>query len=96
MTGSMYLVSVLTLPFAALVFVALWLGTGWPPVAQAAVGAPVVALFCLWALPVSRAVWAAVEYATDLRTGEAGSRTYAGRAFAGEKHRRGEAEEQSR
>jgi len=93
----MYLVSVLTLPFAAAVFFALWLGTDWPPIVQAAVGAPVVLLFSAWALPVSRSVWAAVEYATDVRTGEAAGEGYGSRAFVPEeRYRRGEAEEQSR
>jgi len=95
-TGAMYLVSVLTLPFAALVAVALWLLTDWPPWLQIVVGLPVVFLFCLIALPVSRGLWVAVEYATDLGTGEAGDEGYRARAFGGEKHRRGRAEEQSR
>lgn len=81
-TGSMYLVSVLTLPFASLVAVALWLLTDLSPLAQVAIGLPVVALFCAVALPVSRGVWVAVEYGTDLATGETDGGSYRRRAYA--------------
>jgi len=83
-TGSMYLVSVLTLPFSVLVFLALWLLTDWPPWLQVAVGVPVIAAFCFPALWVSRSVWAAVEYLTDVKTGEAARSDYQARAY-GEK-----------
>jgi hypothetical protein len=76
----MYLVSVLTLPFAAVVFVLLWL-TGWPPGRQVAVGIPVIALYSALALSVSRGVWAAVEYLTDVRTGETRRADYGTKAF---------------
>jgi hypothetical protein len=76
----MYLVSVLTLPFAALLFLALWL-TGWPPAAQVAVGIPVIVLFSAVALSASRGLWAAVEYMTDVRSGETRRPDYEARAF---------------
>lgn len=81
-TGAMYLVSVLTLVFAALVFVAGWLLTDWPAWLQVAVGVPVIALASLLALPVARGAWAAIEYYTDLRTGETERADYAERAFS--------------
>jgi uncharacterized protein (DUF983 family) len=80
-TGSMYLVSVLTLPFAALVFFAVWLLTPWPPWLQVAVGVPVIVAFSIPALWVSRGVWAAVEYYTDLKTGESDRADYNHKAF---------------
>ena len=76
----MYLVSVLTLPFAAATFLALWL-TDWPPWLQVAVGVPVIALFSAFALQASKAVWAAVEYFTDVRSGDAFREGYEQRAF---------------
>jgi len=77
----MYLVSVLSLGFAALVFLAGWLLTDWPAWLQVAVGAPLIALVSLVALPVSRGVWAALEYYTDVKTGEAHRTDYEERAF---------------
>jgi hypothetical protein len=78
----MYLVSVVTLVFAALVFLAGWLLTDWPPGLQVAVGVPLIALVSLVALPVSRGAWAAVEYYTDLKTGETERADYEERAFS--------------
>jgi uncharacterized protein (DUF983 family) len=79
-TGSMYLVSVITLPFAAAVFLALFL-TDWPPAVQIAVGAPVIALFSAFALQASRGAWAAIEYFTDVRSGETARAGYEAKAF---------------
>ncbi|MHC4547343.1 MAG: DUF983 domain-containing protein [Planctomycetota bacterium] len=86
-TGSMYLVSVLTLLFAAGVFLLTWLWTDWPAWLRLAVGVPVITLFSLLALPVSRGVWAAVEYYTDLTTGETRRAEYEAKAFADERER---------
>lgn len=80
-TGPMYVVSVLTLPFAALVFVALWLLTDWPPGVQVAVGIPVILLFSGPALSAAKGAWAAVEYFTDVRTGETKRPDYEKKAF---------------
>jgi hypothetical protein len=77
----MYLVSVLTLPFAALLFVALWLLTDWTPAVQVAVGIPVILLFCGVALVAAKGAWAAVEYFTDVRSGDAFREGYRKRAF---------------
>jgi uncharacterized protein (DUF983 family) len=82
-TGSMYLVSVLSLVFAALVFLAVWLLTDWPPWLQIAVGVPAITLVSLVALPVARGAWAAIEYYTDVQTGEARRADYEERAFEG-------------
>jgi uncharacterized protein (DUF983 family) len=76
----MYLVSVLTLPFAAGVFLVLWL-VGWPAPVQVAVGVPVIALFSVFALQAAKGVWAAVEYFTDVRSGDAAREGYEERAF---------------
>jgi hypothetical protein len=78
----MYLVSVLTLPFAALLFAALWLLTDWAPAVQVAVGIPVILLFCAVALVAAKGAWAAVEYFTDVRSGDASREGYRERAFA--------------
>jgi len=80
-TGSMYLVSVATLVFAALVFLAGWLLTDWPPGLQIAVGVPVLTLVSLVALPVARGARVAIEYDTDVQTGEARRADYEERAF---------------
>jgi uncharacterized protein (DUF983 family) len=76
----MYLVSVLTLPFAALVFLALWL-VGWPPFVQVALGVPLILLFSAFALQAAKGIWAAVEYFTDVRSGDAARAGYEERAF---------------
>jgi hypothetical protein len=76
----MYLVSVLTLPFAALVFLVLWL-VGWPPLVQVALGVPLILLFSAFALQAAKGVWAAVEYLTDVRSGDATREGYEKRAF---------------
>ena len=80
-TGPMYLVSVLTLPFAAAVFVVLWLFTEWPPATQVAVGVPVILLFSAFALQASKGAWAAIEYFTDVRSGDAARAGYEQKAF---------------
>jgi len=80
-TGPMYLVSVLTLPFAALLFVLFWLCTDWTPAVQVAVGIPVILLFCGVALVAAKGTWAAVEYFTDVRSGDAFRDGYRERAF---------------
>jgi uncharacterized protein (DUF983 family) len=77
----MYLVSVLTLPFAAAVFLVLWLFTDWPPAAQVAVGVPVIVLFSAFALQAAKGAWAAVEYFTDVRSGDALREGYEERAY---------------
>ena len=79
-TGPMYLVSVLTLPFAAAVFLVLWLAD-WPPLAQVAVGVPAIALFSAFALQAAKGVWAAIEYFTDVRSGDAAREGYEKKAF---------------
>jgi hypothetical protein len=77
----MYLVSVLTLPFAALVFLVLWLLTDWAPGVQVAVGIPAILLFSANALWASKGIWAAVEYLTDVRSGETQRADYREKAF---------------
>ena len=70
MTGSMYLSAVVTEVFAALVIAALWLGTDWSTAVSLCVGVPLVGAFAFWFLPRSRALWCAVEYATDVGNDE--------------------------
>lgn len=59
-------------------------GCGWilerePP--AVGLGVPVIGLASLVALPLSRGAWAAIEYYTDLRTGEVERGDYEERAF---------------
>ena len=77
----MYLVSVLTLCFSVAVFLATWLLTDWSAGLRIAVGVPTIALFSAVALPVSRGLWVAVEYATDVQTGETARAEYRARAY---------------
>lgn len=65
MTGAMYLSAAVTELFAALVIALVFLATDWSAARSIAVGLPVVLAFCWWFLPRSRALWTAVEYATD-------------------------------
>ena len=71
MTGSMYLSAVVTEIFAALVALALFFATDWSTPVALTVGLALVALFAVLWLPRSMAIWAAVEYATDVHNGEA-------------------------
>lgn len=64
--GSMYLSATVSQFFAALVFWAIWLGTDWDANLAIAVGGPLVVAFCYGILPLSMALWTAVEYLTDL------------------------------
>lgn len=77
----MYLVSVLTLPFGAAVAIALWLLTDWPPGVQVAAGLPVIVLFSANALWVAKGAWAAIDYLTDVRSGDAARPEYEAKAF---------------
>jgi uncharacterized protein (DUF983 family) len=80
-TGAMYVVSVLTLVFAAVLFGVTWAVLGWRPWLQIAVGVPVLTVFSLFALPAARAMWAAIDYATDVATGETAREDYAASAY---------------
>jgi len=75
-TGSMYLIAVLSELFAAFLLVLIWSFTDWSPVTALAVGLPLMILFSLVALPIARGIWVAVEYHTDVRSGETGRADY--------------------
>lgn len=70
MTGSMYLSAAVTEIFAALVALGLFFFTDLPVAAAIAVGLALVVAFCAWFLPHSKAIWVAVEYATDVGNDE--------------------------
>lgn len=80
-TGSMYLISIVTQLFAAALFFAFWILTDWAAWTKIAVAVPVIVLFALWALPFSKAVWVAVDYYTDVATGETARQDYERRGF---------------
>jgi len=69
-TGSMYLSAAVTQVFAALVIFALVVFTSWETSLRIAVGLPLVVAFCALFLPLSMALWVAIEYATDVGNGE--------------------------
>ena len=62
----MYLSAAVTQVFACLVIFAVWFLTDWSVFFSTAVSLPLVALFCLFFLPYSQALWVAVEYVTDV------------------------------
>lgn len=68
--GAMYLSATVSQLFAAAVFVALWLFTDWGTWLGLGVGTPVVVAFCYAFLPLSMALWTAVEYLTDVANAE--------------------------
>jgi hypothetical protein len=70
MTGSMYLSAAVTELFAALLVGGIWIATDWGAALSIAVGLPLVLAFTYAFLPVSRALWVAVEYATDVSNRE--------------------------
>ena len=69
-TGSMYVSAAVTEVFAAAVALGLFFLTDWSVTTGLLVGGPLVLCFCYAFLPVSIAVWVAVEYATDVGNGE--------------------------
>ena len=68
--GSMYLSATVSQLFAGAVFLAVFLWTNWSPTTGLAIGTPVVVAFCYGFLPMSMALWTAVEYLTDVGSGE--------------------------
>jgi uncharacterized protein (DUF983 family) len=68
--GSMYLSATASQMFAGAVFLAVFLATDWTPAIGLCVGAPIVLAFCYGFLPMSMALWTAVEYLTDVSCGE--------------------------
>jgi len=67
--GSMYLSATVSQLFAAAVFVLLWVFTDLGAWGGFAVGAPIVLAFCYGFLPLSMALWTAIEYLTDVASG---------------------------
>ncbi|MGH7163617.1 MAG: DUF983 domain-containing protein, partial [Planctomycetota bacterium] len=61
-TGSMYLVAAATELLAVLLFAVLWLATDWPAWLMLAAGLPVLSLLYLCCFPVTKSIWAAIEY----------------------------------
>jgi uncharacterized protein (DUF983 family) len=68
--GSMYLGATVSQFFAALVFFAVFFLTDWSQAASLAVGVPLVVAFCYGFMPLSMALWTAVEYLTDVSNRE--------------------------
>ncbi|MHC4939521.1 MAG: DUF983 domain-containing protein [Planctomycetota bacterium] len=69
-TGSMYIVAILT-QFAAVGLMLLaWLLTDWSPIRIVATGVPLLLVLSIVALAYSKRIWIAVEYATDMGTDE--------------------------
>jgi hypothetical protein len=66
----MYVSAAVTELFAAAVALALFLLTDWSVGRGLLVGTPLVLCFCYAFLPVSIALWTAVEYAADVGNGE--------------------------
>ena len=67
--GSMYLSATISQLFAAAVFVLLWVFTDLGAWGGFAVGAPIVLALCYGFLPLSMALWTAIEYLTDVASG---------------------------
>ena len=70
-TGSMYVSAAVTELFAAAVSIGLFCLTDFDLKTGLLVGTPVVLGFCYAFLPVSMALWVAVEYSTDVSNREA-------------------------
>lgn len=70
MTGSMYLSAAVTEIFAAGVALGLFFLTDLTLTAMLVIGFALVIAFCAWFLPHSKAIWVAVEYATDVGNDE--------------------------
>ena len=80
-TGPMYLIAIVSQFFAVFLFLLLWLGTDWTTTTQLLVALPLITLFSLIALPVTKGAWVAVEYYTDLASGERDRVDYDDKSF---------------
>ena len=81
MTGSMYLMSVVSQFFAVGLWLLLWWLTDWSTGFMVAIALPVIAVFSLAALPFTQGLWVAVEYYTDLASGDSKQPEYRDRAY---------------
>ena len=89
----MYLVAILSQLFAAALFFLVWLFTDWTATTKLLVALPAIALFSLVALPLSRGLWVAIDYYTDVATRDADEARYKEVAY---EQRRGAGEDRSR
>lgn len=69
-TGSMYLSAAVSEIFAAAVALALFFVTPWKPAVELTLGIAFVLGFSYAFLPLSIALWTAVEYLVDVSNGE--------------------------
>ena len=69
-TGSMYLVSILTQFAAVFLMLLAWLLTDWSPLRIVATGIPILLIISIPLLAYSKRIWVAVEYATDMGSDE--------------------------
>lgn len=69
-TGSMYLTAVVTEVVAAAMVGLAWVFTDWETPTFLAVSVPAILVFGAWFLPLSQALWVAIEYSTDAANGE--------------------------
>jgi len=69
-TGAMYLTATVTELFAAAVALALFFLTDLPRTQALVLGVSVVIAFSYLMLPITMAIWTAVEYATDVGNSE--------------------------
>ena len=80
-TGSMYFVSIPSQFLAALLLILVATLTDWSPWKAILLTGPVILLFSLCSLPYMRTIWIALDYYTDLKSGETTTMDYARRAF---------------
>ena len=69
-TGSMYMTAAVCQVFSISLIWLAYIFTDWSAPIFMAVCTPVVLLFCLGFLPISQTLWVAVEYMTDVTSGE--------------------------
>ena len=80
----MYLISIVTQLFAVFLLALFWIATDWSSAVKIAIAVPLLIVFSVVSLPYMRALWVAVEYYTDIKSGETARPTYAERAYATE------------
>ncbi|MEE8104376.1 MAG: hypothetical protein V3T86_02460, partial [Planctomycetota bacterium] len=74
-------VSIPTQFFAVLLLILVWTLTDWSPWKAILLTGPLIGLFSLCTLPYMRTIWIALDYYTDLKSGETTSAEYAQRAY---------------
>ena len=83
MTGQLYLASVITQLFAAVLIGIVFIFTDWEASTSIPLALAILALFSWWMLPKSMGLWVAIEFMTDVGNRETWALEYSERESEG-------------